>query len=344
MHGATHIHDTLMKSSAMHAPLVPETSFPFSGKTSLLFRGKKIKSCGKWRWLVFSIVRCAAPFPFEELEIYRDNDGRKSDPKTDLSDEEKIIAYPGKNGVLSSESDGQKIQNENEPDAGMQRFRISLPSERFAAISGKKIHKPEKEQCLYKSGKVPGFKNVDIKALGTGRGGYSDTEIAPLSLDAQRVRDNALQASFENFIQMIHRLNNFSGLQAIIRDYDERTEFLPLLKPPRNRQWAYLDSFKKIRRRAIMADVVRNGRYFTLIELERRKGEAFNTCLLAAQDGSKIPNPQIYEILRSVTKENGCWENIKVFPPGIRKSTMKHTWATLHDFAVKVALRVELAS
>ena len=344
-HGAMLIHDSLLKASAMGSPMSPETIFPFSGKTTLMFRRKKIQSFGKkWRRLVYSLVRCTANFSFEQLMIDRENCSKQANPETDLPEEEKKIAYLGKKRALSPESDEQKIQNENEPDAGIERIRIPLPSERFAAISGKKVLKPEKDYCLYKSGKVPGFKKVDIKALGTGQGGYANTEIAPLSLDAKRGRDKTLQASFENFIEMIEWLDTYPGVKAFIRDYDERMEFLPLLKPPKNSQWAYLDSSQKIRRRAIIADVVRNGRYFSLIELQRREGDSFSICLLSVQDGSKIPNPQIYEILRSVTEKNGRWENIKKYPPGIRKSTMKHTRASIHEFAEKVSFRLEQLS
>lgn len=64
-HGATLLHDTLMKESANHRRVHMETTFPFSGATNLTVHFKPIMSMGRWRHLVFAIDCCTAPFPFK---------------------------------------------------------------------------------------------------------------------------------------------------------------------------------------------------------------------------------------------------------------------------------------
>ena len=68
---------------------MPETNFPFQGKTDWAARCLSFTSGGKVRTLILELLRCTAPFPFSNLVVIRDNDGRRASPETDLPESNK---------------------------------------------------------------------------------------------------------------------------------------------------------------------------------------------------------------------------------------------------------------
>src|SRR5690606_2375671 len=92
--GVTRIYDSLLKSTANRAAVFPECGLPFRGATDWSTRGIELPvDGGGKRWLIHELLRCSAPFPFDELEVVRDNDGTRADPDTDVPEDEKRPAW-----------------------------------------------------------------------------------------------------------------------------------------------------------------------------------------------------------------------------------------------------------
>lgn len=79
------VHDELMKQTLNGNFGYVKTAFTFSGFTDITARYKKIKSSDdQWRYLVLSLEYCTAAFPFKNLTLYRDNDGRGANLEMDI--------------------------------------------------------------------------------------------------------------------------------------------------------------------------------------------------------------------------------------------------------------------
>ncbi|MBL8507918.1 MAG: hypothetical protein JNM11_05590 [Chitinimonas sp.] len=337
-HGATLVHDTFMKESANQRRVHMETCFPFGGTTSLTVHYKHIMSMGKWRYLVFAIERCTAPFPFNSLTVLRDNDNRQADPSTDLEDEQKLPAFMQ---IASAHSEASKVQLQSQEAAGKAFLpvKLLLPSDRFTDIAGKVPNKPVKENCEYKSVGMKAFRPVTVAELSTGGGTGAEARVAKAKVVASIARRAGLPQSFEMFIAAIAELGKLSDVSAAIRPSVAGTEFVPLLKSPRTKQWSYLDSEAKARRRVIVADARVGPKHFCLIEFEWRKGESYKLCLLNKANSDRLHDVELHDVLLSVARAEGCWEKAKVAEE-ISIQTLKHTWPTITDCANSLRARI----
>jgi len=337
-HGATLLHDTLMKESVNHRRVHVETRFPFSGATNLTAHYKPIMSMGRWRHLVFAIDRCTAPFPFKNLTILRDNDNRQADPSTDLPEGEKRPAFMQ---VASShpESEKAQLQSQREGSKTFLPVKLMLPTDRFADIAGKVPDKPIKERCQYKSGDIKTFRPAAVAELSTGGGTGAEQNVARAKVVGAIARRSGLPQSFESFVSVIAELSKLPDVLAAIRSPADGTEFVPLLKPARTKQWSYLDSETKARRQVIIADACVKTTNFCLIEFEWRKGESYKLGLVWKTDVTRLSNAELREILLSLAKAAGCWEKAKI-SNGIDVQTLKHTWPTITDCASSLRTRM----
>ncbi len=331
--GATRIHDSISKASINRTNRkYPEAAFPFSGMTSIRARTKRIQSDGKWRHLVFEIEHCTGAFPFEHLFCHRDNDNSIADHETDIPDEEKKLAFKTRKDDYDPEK--HEAQSKEEPSRYQPTIVISNPKNRFGAITDKDLEKPNKKTTnLYKSAHIEPLVQSPSGELGTGKGNYSDSGTGGFRGDTGKVRAKALSASLTNFVKAIEYLNNMKGVTATIREVNDQIEFIPLTKPSRSRQWSYLDSKLKLRRRVLSADVVQKGKCFTLIEFEWRNSEHFKLAILATDDEKSISDNLIHGMLFAMAQEKGRWENITAPQASIKIDTMMHTWATTESFA-----------
>ncbi len=337
-HGATLLHDTLMKESANHRRVHMETTLPFSGATNLTVHFKPIMSMGRWRHLVFAIDRCTAPFPFKNLTILRDNDNRQADPSTDIPENEKRLAFMQ---VASSHSESGKAQLQSQR-AGSNTFlpvKLMLPTDRFGDIAGKVPSKRLKENNQYKSGGMKTFRPAAVDELSTGGGTGTEQNVARAKVVGSIARRSGLPQSFESFVSIIAELNRLPDVSAAVRSPADGTEFIPLLKPARTKQWSYLDSKTKARRRAIVADACAETANFSLIEFEWRKGESYRLGLVGKTDATRLSNAELHEVLLSLAKAEGCWDKAKI-PNGIDVQTLKHTWPTTADCASSLCMRM----
>jgi hypothetical protein len=336
--GATLLHDTLMKESANHRRVHIKTSFPFDGPTKLTVHYKPIMSMGRWRHLVFAIDRCTAPFPFQSLTILRDNDNRQADPSTDLPAEEKLPAFMQ---VASTRTHAGETPLQSRKGAGsvFLPVKLLLPTDRFADIAGKIPDKLTKDSCQYKSGGMKIFRPVEVLELSTGGGSGMEQNVAQAKVVGTIARRVGLPQSFESFIAAIAILDRLPGVSVAIHPSVIGTEFIPLLKSPRTRQWSYLDSETKTRRRVIVADIAVDTVTFCAIEFEWRKTESYKLGLIWKTGNARFSDVELHEILVSLAKSVGCWEKVKI-PSGIGIQALKHTWPTIADCADSFSKRI----
>lgn len=339
--GATLPHDTMLRTAMNRQLSYIESQFPFSGKTNLTVRQKRIKSPGEnnWHTLALSIEQCTGPFPFADMLLDRDNNNNKADPDKDLPQDQKKPAFPNK-GPKTSKGD-KPLQSDKEPDNLCSNERIPLPTDKFAALAGKEPAKPTKEQCEYMSKPVAPMPNKPAGDLGTGKCGNNQNGTGKGNIDQLRTRRKGLPASFGVFEEAISLLNLKQGFSARLRQPDDSTEFVPLTKPANRRQWSYLNSSTFTRRQVIIADILTAGKWYSLIEFELRKTDRCNVALCSTNSGQYISNQLMNRILFQAARKRGVWQNIEQQRNlSVDIESMKHTWSSESDFCTSVHTKI----
>lgn len=325
--GVRRIYDALMRDSSNRRPGFPECDLPFQGTVRWKARGLPIPGNGRPdRFLIFELLRCSAPFPFEELEVTRDNDGTKASPETDIPDEEKRPAWAHGHPVASTVGD-ETLQSEREPESNVARVQLPLANECFGALSGKMIIRNPKTECKYKSGQFRPLYVLSGKALGTGLGDSSKSGTLPAEIMIHRARRSALPlpASLDTIIAAVPILNTYEGIVARIRTGCE--EEIPTTISPQKAQFAYLDFKKRIRRRLVAVDIETNGRCFSLIDFERSKGENRAAGLAVGNNGEDIGEGLFTQILRVLALNCGVWKKVANHKQlGVQCLKIVHSW------------------
>lgn len=317
--GAKRIFDSLAEAGANEHAAFPDCGLPFNGVTDWTARVVDITPPGRTseqrRWLILSLERCTAAFPFEELEVIRENDARKGDPLKDLPDEEKRPAW-SRTKPQADAGDGE-LQSAEPPSAKVQAVVFEEVGARFAAIEGKKIIKTEKEQCQYKSGQLTLPKDVAAALLGTGEGTHASSAVNPAEIEwrpeaaddkESRARAKALPASFDGLEQVAIVMNQKSGVSASVRS-SKGLEFVPKEYPTRKGDWAWLNADGRIRRRVMILDVAAFGRRICVVECELRTNERCATGILISRSNNVISDSELHYALRSHAGARGVWKN-----------------------------------
>jgi hypothetical protein len=342
--GATLVHDSMIKEAVQNkSRLYPETAFPFIGLTNLRARVKPMRTPDDsgWRYIVFALEHCTGPFPFNAITCDRDNSNlRPEKGEDDLADDQKKPAFPAKPDSGKNITDGE-LQSDNEPSNNVQSAVVTLPEDRFGALSSIELEKPEKEMCHYISANTVRPLALPTDILGTGDGTYSDNGVTPTVVDTERVRQIPLPVSFENFEAMIQYLDELPGYQARIRPIKDSIAHIPLTKPRWTRQWSYLDSGRKIKRAVVIADVIHKQQVYSLIEFQWREGEAFKLALMSLPSRVRLSDELINKLLYILAKKNGRWENAKPLPANLRLVTLKHTWPSVEVYAEAVTSKIK---
>lgn len=306
--GATAVHDAMLKSRVNGVAAHIESNFPFAGNTNLSARCKMLPTAdpNKWRYLVLSLVRCSAAFPFRHLTVYRDNDNNRVKDGEDKPDNEKKPGWCGPRVVPGQQ--GKPFQSQQAPNKNAATEIFNLPTDRFGDIAGKEPDKPTKEQCEYKSATIV-RPPVDTNLLSSAQGDNTDSTVGTGRLNSTYERAKALPASFDTFIKAIEHLNTYEGFSAKIREPDELTRNIPLTKPEGYRQWSYLDSARSLKRRVLIADIQSNNNYLTAIEFEQRPNEKCQLGTLHLADGSSLNKNKIHLVLEYLATNRGVWKS-----------------------------------
>lgn len=329
---ATAVHDAMLKNRINNKPAHIECGFPFEGKTTVTAHCKPVPVEGtdQWRYLILSLARCTAAFPFRQLTIYRDNDGRQAGDE-DKPDIEKQQSWPGPRTIQGNPN--KPLQSQQAPNMQSATELFSLPTNRFGDIEGKEPDKPTKEQCEYKSSTR--IKPAALTTqLSSAQGENNDSTTGAGRLNSSYERAKALPASFETFIKAIEYLNTLDGLSARIRKPDEFTEFIPLVKPSGCWQWSYLDSSITLKRRVLAAEIAHGNIRLLAIEFEQRPVEHYQmgTVLVPNSSDSIMLN----NLLLILAHKKGVWTKVDTLGCNEIK-TVKHNWTTLEKFAEAIA-------
>ncbi|POZ63330.1 hypothetical protein [Chromobacterium alticapitis] len=333
--GAALVHDSMIKQAVQNKPRVyPEAAFPFIGATNLRVRTKAMRTPDEksWRFIVFALEHCSGPFPFSAITCDRDNSNLRPEEGKDLPDDQKEPAYPVKQPSGKDVTDGE-LQSDDEPSNNVQSAVVTLPEERFGALACMELEKPEKEACHYFSAGIVRPLALPTDVLGTGDGTYSDNGVTPTSAEIKHIRQEAMPASFENFEAMVNHLNGLAGCQTKIRTRTDAIAFIPLTKPHKAWQWSYLDSGRQQRRAAVVADLIYNHRFYSLIEFQWREGESFKLAMVSLPGRARMSDELVVLLLQSLARQDGRWEKIKPLPFDIDLATLKHTWPSVEAYA-----------
>ena len=347
--GFFQIHRSLVKQSVgkYHQPM-PETNFPFQGKTDWAARCLSFTSGGKVRTLILELLRCTAPFPFSNLVVIRDNDGRQASPETDLPESNKR-PYLRNQRLKSGTS--KKLHSIEEPVQNMKKMVIDYVKERFGDLWNKELIKPEKEFCNYRKTDLLFLPpSESTTALGTGDGTSGQSKTAPISISinvgketdiAQKPRSHsrseALPATFENMMAAVRYLSeNYQDKGVTAKVWP--TLYMPLTSN-RSSQWSYLDTsatttnLVKTPRRALIAELNIDNMLFWLVEFEQRESESLTAAMIYGASSMKAE--EIKKILHLLARSKGIWKNI---PPHGRFHIrpMKHSWPSIEEYASSI--------
>lgn len=344
--GADRIYDSLAKATANSAAAFPECELPFRGPTDWTVRAVDVSIAGESpKWLILEIEKCTAAFPFDELEVIADNDGSQAPEETDIPDGEKMPAWQVPKKQASRNADDQ-LQSSEAPSAGVEQAILSNPGECFEALKGKRIIKTPKSECRYKSGQLQRVPDAG-KDIGTGNGTHGETDVKPGEVvwdrheDEQRKRSRrkALGASFEVLYDVVDAINTIGGAEAWVRE-SKALSYIPMPDLHSRRQWAWLDSSKRIRRETLLIDIVTRGRHACLVEFQQRPGEHCVMGLIVCREKRKPDDAEIKHLLFLLAKKHGRWKNVKCPFETIVIESIPHRAVTIDRLAEAVVATV----
>ena len=186
------LYDSLARQSSRGQSFVyAPASFPFSGETNLRAHGKYIKTrnATTWRFLVFSLEHCTAPFPLERLIV----DRSFSNPAADgLSPESPGLDWlPASTRTVTIRAPANPtLQSKREPNKNLEPIIFPIISDSFSFLQGKKVEKLSKEQM----GKTSMLQfteggSVFAELFSTGQGSYAQgNSIAPAEVQPRQRR------------------------------------------------------------------------------------------------------------------------------------------------------------
>lgn len=328
--------------------LYPETLPPFTGKTTLLAYGKKIHSGDdKWRFLVFWIAQCSAPFPFRDLSFTRDNPGDHS-----KTTGEKEVDYPPR-APKPKETCEFMNQDEEAPSSQTEPTRIKLPP-RFTYLAGKALRKINKDSSEYRSKKRIVKKLMERPAsLSTSppTSGESSSVPAGFSSDEKEkeiiynykrlaVMLNGFDILLDNWTINSWSMINVEGCQKSTKLLDGKYTLVGNLFPPKDRNGAELPKIfthhgTSPQRGMMLVKISVGDRYFYLFEILRKENENYAAILVLRNDCCQLDQEILFNIVIECARNEGRWlDTINV--PGINRHRVTHHWKNSETFAGRI--------
>ena len=343
--GVRRVSDSMIRDFSNTGRANPESSFPFSGSTQLTGLCKKV-GYAPARWLVLSLVSCSAPFPYDDLLVIADNDNRQANPETDLPKKDKIPINRPTNPPKATSS--IYLQSGTEPNKQNNPMRLEFPDTCFTALDGKVIKELTKEQCKYTSGQLrPDAAPAATNS--TADGDYSNPNVGKIELE--RIPAEALPPSYQLFVDLIYELNTRKDVTATLIPLSDGLGLIKAKRkrPAGKRQWAYINHHTRELRHFMIAEIIVADNHYYLVEIQRRPEPASNkycTEIFYDHDGKQFSENQIDQIVMSMSSQEGRINNIEpLLCAGIRMRAtgLKHTKATLYEYAEKILFGLKTA-
>lgn len=338
--GARRVNDSMMRDFANTQHAHPESAFPFSGKTRIKALCKRV-GYAPARWLVLSLVCCSAPFPYEDLQVMADNDGRQANPDTDLPDPAKIpINRPV--GDDGQELKPLQLQSVKEPDGKALPKRLELSGDSFQALQGKKIKKLDKELCKYKAGQFSPVVASDPDTSGTANGVPSAEGVGKAEL--VQAHSDTLPPSYELLVELVQELNAYQDVSARLLPLPDGQGLIKAKRtaPAGRRQWAYIDRHRGSLRRFMLVEICTNSGFYYLVETERRPNapsDKYCAEIFSEIDRQPLSFSQISGLVGILSKQNGrVYDAQPLNALGIimRIQGLRHTWTDVTGYCNKV--------
>lgn len=271
----------------------PETGLPFWGRTKLRVLLKKVKygdGENDWRRLVLAIRNCTHPFPYDDVCADRDNSNLKGLFDEDEDREGKDVAFPNAiKGATENTSEDVNLDPFVDADGTSQPQEISIPTQRFSYLMGKKLIPPVKMETHYKSDEfVSLIPPKEHEGDSTGPDGFGHDTGNPVTLKPDDItpRPNTqdiIHPGFDDFIGLTECLECMKEIHNIsyltINNDDNRFNYkghnvsiFPTRQPVNNNKkigWAIVGADKKQRpRMAFLAEVSSRWGTAYLLEIE----------------------------------------------------------------------------
>lgn len=340
-----------------------KTAFPFVGRTNLRLSGKWVtRRDGSKAFVVFRIINCSAPYPFEELEFYRDNPGDKNkdaarETRAASTDTERIRP------VNQPKTPQELTLTPNEmPNNDSTKLHLKSPhSTLFTDLLTKPVTKVRQEAHKTSVGATSVYVPIEIESGNVGEGGHDKTIAPTLFTQGDKLGQSDGPSGGNKvfkFTQKICRISLFfSALEqlskqleildinywALNQSRDNREKdcsYFPesFTASGRRSTWQYIDysrgcdAISRKKRRVVIAEVVTEHGRFCLFEIERRiafeaphwQEKGSYTLLLAHH---KFPKPlsqsDVQFILQHAAQNKGCWPKATALPH-LKLTTMKH--------------------
>jgi hypothetical protein len=331
--GAEAIHKSILRMHSSGKAVHPSCELPFAGFTDWGARGIWFKSDGKDRFLILELCSCSAPFPFSELHVIRDNDGRQAEKETDIPDEEKqpCWAIPPK-----KQNQGERnaaIQHEQDPQRHVETYKIQQIDARFDFLADKEIKKTDKIANYYKSASLAPLPSVIVDSLSSGPGIDRGQLIASVQVNSG-TRKKGIGPSYEDMVAACGILNSQEGTSAHMRSRSYGEFQLPLLSP--RKRWPFL-CIKTRQPRCVWAiDICHNNQWYCFLDFELRyKGEKA-TGLISFQDGHRATDFEFQRIKNQISATEGMWRERDWFGLGLMVTSRRRTWAGAREMATAI--------
>ncbi|MBO0952638.1 hypothetical protein [Fibrella forsythiae] len=310
--------------------------FPFNGATTLSVKGKVI--CLKegidnpeYGFLVYAILLCTAPFPFEKLFFDRDNNNQQTE---DALEEKKASpsalkkpADPTPNASISStESADSHFSNVLTPIPIDDRFGHVPPAERVQ----------KDQQKVRTIGRVPIY-TIDTETYTTSGLPSDTTGIAPTTLTTEDNQDlgNTDYTALQRIVSCLRWFNLYC-LYYNWYEWKYSPSFIDFPFPAylgtnqSVKNWRLINSVRgkskvplKVRRLTIVK-IIHGGTGFYLVDCEARTSERFSRVLLHTPGRFNIDHLLMAKTISLLMDNKGIWSKCDLTSFNIIKQPFDH--------------------
>ncbi|AMK76522.1 MULTISPECIES: hypothetical protein [Methylomonas] len=307
----------------------PRTNFPFSGKTTLKLIGRKISTSetNEPYFLVHRILACSANFPFKNLSYCCEAcPGGKAAP------ENAPAAFPGSNTIYKGPANetnrlGDSVSDE-QPLTGSEKITTQLPSREFGGLQDVNLVHEKLRDCTHTS-KQKSHKYLEY-LLNASTGGSRNKKSSTVRQDLDSPPEPPPKASIDLalFIRVINTIKNSNKIwicktiqfEGGFTSNGENYSYFPEVAcdvKDINRQFAYADNEKKVRRQFICVEFNIGNKFMYLFEAQRRPKqngketldykERMPVLLVRKNDFQQLISKDFTELLESTVKKR-TWD------------------------------------
>lgn len=327
--------------------------FPFEGRTEIEAVGLPLPGpTGTNRFLVLRMLKCSAPFPFDQLVRTRDNDNQKGENCDDPNLPHGWVTLIEGDEESPDDEDKNLVNTDDEPSKDCEILKIDINEDRFPFLAGKELIKPTKDKQKVRGFPVVAGTNPPVPGLSTGEGMWGEIRNRPIKIgtakseDLKRPKPVLIPATLSTFFQAIERLRATSGFAVrYIANLGNEIDFslapacveFPRRNPAKKRPitWSIVpDNNGGYARRVAIVEVEHQGRICYVVEGERHK-TALATLFMAKHDLTRVDPAEWRTFLRE-SAMRGRWMSKSQTPEFRREKTTHGSLDCVNTFAERI--------